>query len=138
MDLHFRKPSGSERICANTSTDKSFYKSKDYYYYNYQTSTTLKVSQSESALSRTGPFRHVMPLHCPQASEPWSPFFLHEHVFLSQLPVQSHWTIFRRKAGAAACSILFGFKIVPSLVLLRTHHHSVASMMFPNQVCTWW
>ena len=79
-----------------------------------------------------------MPLHCPEASAHWSPFFLHEHVFLSQFPVQLHQTIFRWKAGAAACTILFGFKMVPILVLRRTHPHLVASMLFPKQVCTWW
>ena len=48
--------------------------------------------------------------------------FLQEHVFLSHFLVQLHWIIFRRDAGAADCSILWGFR---RLDLCKDHLHSV-------------
>ena len=77
-----------------------------------------------------------MPLHWPQASVHWSPFLL--HVFFPQLTEQLHQTIFGRKAGAEACSIRFGLRNLPSLILQMTHPQSVANNMSPNQACTWW
>ena len=71
---------------------------------------------------------------------------MQEQVFFPQLLEQLR-TIFRRKAGAEPCSIRFGLRNLPSLILQMTHPQLVANNMLPlvvdpsameySSICSW-